>query len=131
MGSPAFKLVCDEGVADVLNECERMIGEARNWAAAGQWATDTGVRVENVDEWRQKYQDTQAKVNEMERSFNRCLLQLVQLAGSMGEVRLSWDSKASLFFREPATGYHGGMIYHPNYHNGSTILPVGTWSLHT
>jgi hypothetical protein len=131
MSSKPFKLVCSDGVADVLSECEHMINEARNWSSAGQWAKDTGVSVEDVDAWRQKYTEMQAKVNEMDRSFHRCLFQLIQLASSMGEVQLSWDSKCSLFFHEPATGYHGGMIYHPNYHDGKTILPVGTWSLHT
>jgi hypothetical protein len=107
-----------------------MIGEARNWASAGQWAHDTGVRVENVDEWRQKYVEMQATINQMERSFYRSLFQLIKLAASMGEIRLFWDSKASLFFREVATAYQGAMIYRPNYHNG-VPLPCGSWALHT
>jgi hypothetical protein len=128
--SSEFKVVFHEGVADVIRHCQKRIEDARNWAQIA-WSDDLGVDPGNADRWREKYAEVQVWVAEMELSFHRCLLQLIQLASQRGELQLWWDSPDSLFFREPASGYHGGFIFHQKRLAGDKPLPVGSWSLHT
>jgi hypothetical protein len=36
----------------------------------------------------------------------------------------------SFFWRHPASGYHGGLIFHPSYKDGER-QKYGRWSIHT
>jgi hypothetical protein len=137
MSSKEFTVTFLGGVADVMTEASKMIHEAKQWAAGFQWAEDTGFTAESQakfsDEWRNRYQKMQDRVDEMELSWLRSLVHLIQLASNSydGDLRLSWDSPDSLFFHHPKSGYHGGLIFHPDYADGRKRLPVGTRSIHT
>lgn len=131
MSSPEFQIYCGRGVADVFREFDRMMQAAREWAAGAKWADDMEVNVlEDADQWRDKYNEVQGWVTEMELSFYRNLLQLINVGAGTGGLKLYPDSKNSLFFQEPASGYHGAMIFFPRLHNG-VRLPVGSYSTHT
>jgi len=129
MTSQEFVMTFGAGVGDVLRNAHSMIADARQWASTSDWVNDVGFDPDTQD-WAIEYARMQERVADMEKSWNRCLVQLVVYASQSGRLDVLKDSEASLFW-SAKDGLHGGLIWHASYGKGETRLPVGTWSLHT
>ena len=114
---------------EVLHECEKALDQARN-----VWCSGVDIPWAQVEERGEEIiRERLARVAQMERSFRVCLTRLI--AGPQahdGELRIYRDGPVDamcLFWRHERSGYHGGMIFHPDsrYPNAR----VGDWSLHT
>lgn len=125
MASKEFKVVCGQGVADVLKEVDRMITAAYEWIG-----TPDCQRVYNVEMTRALWNELHDRVTAMELSWLRSLKQLIAFGELTGEIRLSWDSDHSLLAVQSGTGFTIGLVPHYYYVNGERT-PICTWSLNS
>lgn len=124
MLSSDFTVTCGPGVADVLDEVDRMVAAAYQWIGSDECRTVYGGMSRPL--WNELHDDVVA----MEISFLRRFKKLVLLGANSGEVRLVWDSERSLTAYEPRTGLTVGLIYFPKIIDGVTT-PIGEWTLNS
>lgn len=107
-----------EGAQERYRECITAIFEAQNWV---DQAADEQELIER-----------RAQLYSMERSFlSNAARLLFETNSHDGRLYITTDSAPLSFFWRYESGYHGGLIFHPIYVNGTERLPVGTWSIHT
>lgn len=97
-------------------------------------AQEFGVEGDVIDEMALvETASRRERVITMELSLHRCLSHLMIVNQDHdGPVTVSRDGQGSFFWRHVQSGYHGGIIFHPDYaEKGTKRLPVGTWSIHT
>lgn len=129
MTSDSFSVICNSGVADIMLQAQQMIRTAESWLAGNQWWEDLELDP-STPAWREEYHRQEGNIREMELSWYKNLAMLLHLAFQSGQINIYFDAEDSLFWREPTSGFHGGLIFHANRHK-ETRLPVGTWSIHT
>lgn len=125
MSSKEFKIICGAGVADVLQEVDRLVQAAHQWVNS-----DECLRVYKVEMTRALWNDLQDRITAMELSFHRNFKKLIQFGAFTGEINLYWDSPRSLVGVQSRTGFTIGLIAHHYYVNGEKT-PLLTWSLHS
>jgi hypothetical protein len=110
-----FTIIMTEGAQQAYDQAMDQIREADRWIAEATEPDEQHNRAERVRLMRQTFHSEWGILTGINRRD--------------GDLTLSWDCHASVFFRY-ASGYHGGLIFHPDYENGNR-LPVGRWSIHT
>jgi hypothetical protein len=125
MPSQEFTVVCGQGVADVLQEVDRLVKAAHEWINS-----DDCLCIYKAQMTRALWNELHDRITDMELSFYRNFLKLVRSGAVSGEIRLVWDSERSLLMYEPKSTLTVGLIPHHYYVNGEKT-PILTWSMNS
>lgn len=132
--SKAFSFYCGDGVFDFLADAKDRVRKAEEWAAT--WVPSEveteGMSPQEVLVYHHtEYERINLAVAEMRASLMNCIVNLVMMAGSLGSLSVYRDGDTMLYWRNEATGYHGGVVYHAAWTSSQDRAPYGTWSIHT
>lgn len=120
-----------DGAQQAFVEAQQKLIEARQWVENGEWFVEDEITISTGDEIQQRAQEYHDQLREMEYSLYSNLCHLFFARQDHDGLLEFWrDMEGSFFWKHTKSGYHGGLIAHPVYHNGERT-PIYTWSIHT